>query len=78
MAKSWYPLPFQNDGRSRSSACCRLRNGNSNSSDVYRRPVESITVFFISPLYEFRCGWICYEHPLQSTAIPHIMGGWML
>ena len=25
MAKSWYPLPFQNDGRSRSSACCRRR-----------------------------------------------------
>ena len=78
MAKSWYLLPFQNDGRSRSSACCRRRNGTSNSSDVYRRPVESITMLFMSGLYKFCCGLTCYEHPLQSTTIPHIMGGWML
>ena len=78
MAKSWYPLPFQNDGRSRSSACCRRRYGISNSSDVYGRPVESITVLFMSVLYKFFCGLTGYEHPLQSTTIPHIMVGWML
>ena len=58
--------------------CCRRRNGHTKSSDVYLRPVESITVLFISVLSKFCCGLTCYEHPLQSTAIPHIMGGWML
>ena len=58
--------------------CCRRRNGTSNSSKVYRRPVGSITVLFMSVLYKFCCGLTCYEHPLQSTTIPHIIGGWML
>ena len=58
--------------------CCRRRNGTSKSSDVYRRPVESITVLFIIGLSKSRDGWTCHEHPLQSTAIPHIMGGWIL
>ena len=58
--------------------CCRRHNGHTNSSDVYRRPVESITVLFMSVLSKLCCGWTCYQHPLQSTTIPHIMGGWML
>ena len=58
--------------------CCRRRNGTSNSSIVYRRPVESITVLFMSVLSKLCRGLTCYQHPLQSTAIPHIMGGWML
>ena len=35
-------------------------------------------MFFISGLFKFRCARACYEHPLQSTTIPHIMGEWIL
>ena len=78
MAKSWYLLPFQNDGRSRSSACCRRLNSRTHSRDVYLRPLRSITVFIVSWLTKSCGGLIRPKHPLQSTGIPPIIRGCLM
>ena len=46
-----------------------------NSSNVYSRPLKSITVYKDRMLYDFRKPWAGPKHPLQSTAIPHIIRG---
>ena len=46
-----------------------------NSSNVYSRPLQSITVFYIIGLYESRNRSADSKHPLQSTTIPHIIRG---
>ena len=47
----------------------------SNSSNVYSRPVQSITVFIIIGLYEFHRRLTGLYHSLKSTVIPHIIRG---
>ena len=46
-----------------------------NSNGVYLRPVQSITVFIIIGLYEFRRRLTGLHHPLKSTVIPYIIRG---
>ena len=46
-----------------------------NSNGVYLRPVQSITVFSIIGLCEFRRRLTGLHHPLKSTVIPHIIRG---
>ena len=45
------------------------------SNGVYLRPVQSIIVFIIIGLCEFRRRLTGLHHPLQSTVIPHIIRG---
>ena len=46
-----------------------------NSNGVYLRPVQSITVFIIIGLCEFRRRLTGSQHLLKSTVIPHIIRG---
>ena len=46
-----------------------------NSNGVYLRPVQSITVFIITGLCEFRRRLTGLRHPLKSTVIPYIIRG---
>ncbi len=46
-----------------------------NSNGVYLRPVQSITVFIIIGLCEFRRRLTGLHHPLKSTVIPYIIRG---
>ena len=46
-----------------------------NSNGVYLRPVQSITVFIVIGLCEFRRRLTGLQHPLKSTVIPHIIRG---
>ena len=46
-----------------------------NSSDVYRRPLQSINVFIVIGLPEFNSGLTGSQHPLKSTVIPYIIRG---
>ena len=46
-----------------------------NSNGVYLRPVQSITVFIIIGLCEFRRRLTGLQHPLKSTVIPYIIRG---
>ena len=55
----------------------RVVNGNSYSSNIYRRPVTSITVLFMSVLSKYCYDFALSNHPLQFTVIPHIMWEWM-
>ena len=46
-----------------------------NSNGVYLRPVQSITVFIIIGLCEFRRRLTGLHHPLKSTVVPYIIRG---
>ena len=46
-----------------------------NSNSVYLRPVQSITVFIVIGLCEFRRRLTGLHHPLKSTVIPYIIRG---
>ena len=46
-----------------------------NSSGVQLRPVQSITIFIIIGLCEFRRRLTGSQHPLKSTVIPYIIRG---
>ena len=51
------------------------RNILTNSSNVYSRPLQSITVYSFIVLHDSRNYSAGSQHPLQSTAIPHIIRG---
>ena len=46
-----------------------------NSNGVYLRPVQSIAVFSVIGLYEFRRRLTGLHHPLKATVIPYIIRG---
>ena len=54
---------------------CLCNNSLSHSSNVYCLPLQSINVFIIISLSEFRHRLAGSKHLLQSTTIPHIIRG---